>query len=110
MSIHQELAAALRELEATMRATDQWRMARPDPIDFESVEPFCADTMSLPQWLRFVFIVRLEALVEARAPMPAKCEVAPAVEAWLAQSGVAGVERLMLIQAVDSIDRLVTEN
>ncbi|MGJ7458643.1 YqcC family protein [Halomonas sp. MA07-2] len=110
MSAHQELAAALRELEAIMRATDQWRMTRPDPAAFESIEPFCTDTMALPQWLRFVFIVRLEALVEARAPLPAKCEVAPAVEAWLAQSGVGGVERLMLTQAVEAIDRLVTDN
>jgi len=110
MSVHQELASALRELEATMRATDQWRMAQPDPVAFQSIEPFCADTMALPQWLRFVFIVRLEALVDAGAPMPAKCEVAPAVEAWLAQSRVGSVERLMLIQAVKTIDRLVTEN
>ncbi len=110
MSAHQELAAALRELEATMRATDQWRMAQPDPTAFESIEPFCADTMALPQWLRFVFIVRLEALVDAKAPMPAVCEVAPAVEAWLAQSGVRGVEGLMLIRAVKTIDRVVTEN
>ncbi len=110
MSIHQELAAALRELEATMRAADQWRMERPEPIAFESVAPFCVDTMSLPQWLRFVFIARLEALVEARAPMPATCEVAPAVEAWLAQSDVRPGDRLLLVQAVEKVDRLVTDN
>ncbi|MCA1768629.1 MAG: YqcC family protein [Halomonas sp.] len=109
MSAHQELAAALRELEAAMRATDQWRMARPEPTAFKSSLPFCTDTMDLPQWLRFVFIVRLEALVEAGAPMPAKCDVTPAVEAWLAQSGAGGVERLMLIQAVKTIDCLVTK-
>lgn len=110
MSVHQELATALRELEATMRATDQWRMSQPDPGGFQSTEPFCADTMSLPQWLRFVFIVRLEALVEAEAPLPAKCEVAPALEAWLTQAGVSGADRLMLIQAVEAVDRLVTDN
>jgi uncharacterized protein YqcC (DUF446 family) len=110
MSVHQELATSLRELEATMRAIGLWRMERPEPIAFESVAPFCVDTMSLPQWLRFVFIVRLEALVEARAPMPAKCEVAPAVEAWLAQSDARPGDRLMLTQAVKTIDRLVTEN
>lgn len=109
MSVHQELAAALRELEATMRATGQWRMEPPEPAAFASIEPFCADTMSLAQWLRFVFIVRLEALVEARAPMPAKCEVAPAVEAWLAESGARASERQMISQAVAQIDRLVTE-
>ncbi|WP_346300215.1 YqcC family protein [Halomonas sp. BM-2019] len=66
--------------------------------------------MTLPQWLRFVFIVRLEALVEAQAPMPAKCEVAPAVEVWLAQAGARTSERLMMKRAVETIDRLVTEN
>ncbi|MBB3331803.1 uncharacterized protein YqcC (DUF446 family) [Halomonas campaniensis] len=110
MSVHQELAVALRELEATMRATGQWRMERPEPAAFDSVAPFCADTMSLPQWLRFVFIVRLEALVEVQAPMPAKCEVAPAVEAWMAQSGARASERLMMKRAVEAVDRLVTEN
>lgn len=110
MSVHQELAVALRELEATMRATGQWRMEPPDAAAFASVEPFCADTMSLSQWLRFVFIVRLEALVEARAPMPAKCEVAPAVEAWLAESGARASERQMIAEAVARIDRLVTDN
>ncbi len=109
MSVHQELGAALRELEATMRATGQWRMEPPAPAAFASVEPFCADTMSLAQWLRFVFIARLEALVEARGPMPAKCEVAPAVEAWLAESGARPSERQMIAEAVARIDTLVTE-
>ena len=110
MSVHQELAEALRELEASMRATGHWRTEPPEPRAFDSVAPFCVDTMSLPQWLRVVFIARLETLVEARAPLPAKCEVAPAVEAWLAQDGARTRERLMMTRSVEKIDRLVTEN
>ncbi|TFH87925.1 YqcC family protein [Billgrantia azerbaijanica] len=110
MTVHDELDVALRRLEATMKATNLWRMERPSPAAFQSRQPFCIDTMALPQWLRFVFIARLDALVEARAPMPEKCEVAPAVEAYLAQEGARANDRLLLCKAVEEIDRLVTDN
>ncbi|MCK2182465.1 YqcC family protein [Halomonas getboli] len=110
MTVHQELGQALRELESTMKASDLWRMERPAPKAFDSTQPFCVDTMSLPQWLRFVFIARLEALVEARAPMPASCDVAPAVDAYLIQEGAKTSQRVLMGKAVERIDQLVTEN
>jgi uncharacterized protein YqcC (DUF446 family) len=110
MTAHQELEDALRELEATMKATSLWRMERPEPEAFHSAQPFCIDTMALPQWLRFVFIVRLEAIIEAGDPLPARCEVAPAVDAYLAQEGAGSTDRAMMRKVVEEIDRLVTEN
>lgn len=110
MSVHEELDVALRELEATMQAVDLWRMAPPPPEAFHSVEPFCVDTMSLPQWLRFVFIPRLDAVVDARAPLPERCDVAPAVEACLAGESGGIRQALPLIKAVEAVDRLITEN
>ncbi|MEQ5802765.1 YqcC family protein [Halomonas sp. H10-9-1] len=110
MTVHDELDQALRRLEATMKAANLWRMETPDPAAFDSQQPFCLDTMVLPQWLRFVFIARLDALVEQRAALPARCDVAPALEAFLAQQGVRASDRLLLRQAVEEIDRLVTEN
>ncbi|KAA0014143.1 YqcC family protein [Billgrantia pellis] len=110
MTVHEELDVALRRLEATMKATHMWRMTPPDSEAFESQQPFCIDTMALPQWLRFVFIARLDALIEAEAPMPEKCEVAPAVAAYLIQEGARPQDRLLMCKAVEEIDRLVTEN
>ncbi len=110
MTVHEELGQALRELESTMKASALWRMERPAPKAFDSAQPFCIDTMSLPQWLRFVFIARLEALVEARAPMPASCDVAPAVDAYLIQEGAKTSQRVLMGKVVERIDRLVTEN
>lgn len=110
MNIHEALDAALRELESTMETANLWHMTPPPPVAYDSVAPFCVDTMALPQWLRFVLIARLDALVEARASMPAKCEVAPAVETYLAQASVAASLCRQMIQAVEKIDRLVTEN
>ncbi|MCG6659261.1 YqcC family protein [Halomonas campisalis] len=110
MTVHEELDVALRRLEATLKATDMWRMERPDAEAFDSQQPFCIDTMTPLQWLRFVFIARLDALIEVRGPMPAKCDVAPAMEAYLVQRGVRARDRLLIAKAVEEVDRLITEN
>lgn len=110
MTVHDELDVALRRLEATMKATNMWRMNAPTPAAYESQQPFCIDTMDLPQWLRFVFITRLDALIEAEAPLPEKCDVAPVLATYLAQRGASANDRLLLCKAVEEIDRLVTEN
>lgn len=110
MTVHQELDVALRRLEATMKATNMWRMNEPKPEAYESRQPFCIDTMDLPQWLRYVFIARLDALIDAEAPLPEKCDVAPVLDTFLAQQGARATDRLLLCKAVEEIDRLVTEN
>ena len=110
MTIHQELEQALEELEATLKATSLWRVETPPPAAFESRQPFCLDTMSLPQWLRFVFVARLYALIEARAPLPAKCEVAPAIAAYLQQQSAKASDQLLVVQSVERIDELITRH
>ena len=93
-----------------MKATDLWRMSPPTVAAYASQQPFCIDTMSLLQWLRFVFIPRLDALIEAKAPLPAKCDVAPVVDTYLTQQGTRATDRLLVLKAVEEIDRLVTKN
>ncbi|CAM4146334.1 YqcC family protein [Vreelandella rituensis] len=110
MTEYQQLEMALQRLEAALEAAGLWRMTPPEASAFASQQPFCVDTMTLPQWLRFVFIPRLGALVEAQGPMPARCEVAPALETYLQQANVPADERLAILQSVEEVDRLVTEN
>ncbi|WP_136064498.1 YqcC family protein [Modicisalibacter radicis] len=108
MTAHQQLDQALGELESALRSIDLWDTARPAPEAFDSAQPFCVDTMDLAQWLRYVFIARLQALVDARAPLPASCEVAPAAEAYLQNSKPSN--RAVLVAAVAEVDRIVTES
>ncbi|HAR08237.1 MAG: hypothetical protein CL810_02620 [Cobetia sp.] len=103
---YDELRALLARLEATMKAADLWRMDTPSPQAFMSVEPFCVDRMDMGQWLRFVFIARLQALCDARAPFPAKCEVAPAIEAWLKDARPE--RRVAMTEVIREIDTLIT--
>lgn len=110
MTIHQELEQAVEELEATLKAANLWRAETPSAVAFESRQPFCVDTMTLPQWLRFVFVARLYALIEARAPLPEKCEVAPAIAAYLQQQGAKASDQLLVVQSVERIDELITRH
>lgn len=107
MTSHDELARALRELETTLIAADLWDEPLPAPAAFDSQEPFCVDTMSLPQWLRYVFIARLQALIDAKAGLPATCAVAPAMEVWL--KDVPSARREPVVRALAEVDRIVTE-
>lgn len=107
MTSHDELARGLRELETSLIAAGLWEEPMPKPVAFDSQEPFCVDTMSLPQWLRYVFIARLQALIDARAGLPATCAVAPAMEVWLKDVPAARRERV--ISALAEVDRIVTQ-
>ncbi|WP_251976845.1 YqcC family protein [Salinicola avicenniae] len=107
MTAHDELAVALRQLEETLAAAELWEVSYPDAEAFESQQPFCVDSMSLPQWLRYVFMARLQALVDARAALPANCAVAPAMEVWLQQN--AGGRHQAVVRQLTEVDRLVTE-
>ncbi|WP_303854873.1 YqcC family protein [Salinicola salarius] len=107
MSPHDELASALRELEAALMEAGFWEKSRPDASAFESRQPFCVDTMSLPQWLRYVFIARLQALIDARATLPESCAVAPAMEIWLKDEPAS--RREPVIRELAVVDRIVTQ-
>lgn len=108
MMVHAPLSEALDELESTLKMSHLWQVETPTDKAFSSQQPFCVDTMSMPQWLRFVFIGRLKALVEARSPMPAKCEVAPAVAVYLQQANIPASDQRQIIEAIERVDDLVT--
>lgn len=107
MTAHDRLAHALRELEATLTEVGLWEASRPQPSAFESLQPFCVDTMSMPQWLRYVFIARLQALVDARATLPTTCAVAPAMEVWLKDEPAS--RRDPVVRELATVDRIVTQ-
>ncbi|MWJ29341.1 YqcC family protein [Halomonas sediminis] len=110
MTEYQQLEIALQRLETALEEAGLWRMTPPEASAFTSKQPFCVDTMTLPQWLRFVFIPRLGALAEAQGSLPARCEVAPALETYLQQANVPATERVAILRTVEEVDRLVTEN
>ena len=85
-SIYPDIATLLLELEAEMRILDLWDAEPPTPEALASIQPFCVDTLTLPQWLQFVFIPRMSQLVEAGQPLPQTCGIAPMAEEYFSGS------------------------
>ncbi|WP_428239796.1 YqcC family protein [Gynuella sp.] len=96
------LTNLLAELENELKHLDYWRAFPPDPQAFMSEQPFCVDTMELHQWLQFVFIARLNALLEGNLPLPSASGVYPMAEQVFGEND--RHERLLkIIDAIDGV-------
>ncbi|BBG30594.1 MULTISPECIES: YqcC family protein [Zymobacter] len=105
MAIYLELSDALARLEAAMRAGSMWRQDEPDAAAMASREPFCIDTLTMPQWLRFVLVARLKVLIDQRLPLPQGSQIAPAAELYL--KGYSNGARMPVIGVLREIDVLL---
>lgn len=92
-SIYAEVADQLLQLEAEMRRLQLWESEAPSPEALASREPFCVDTLTLPQWLQFVFLPRMSQLIELEQPLPGRCGIAPLAEEFFKNSS--GFEALV---------------
>lgn len=98
--IYNDIADQLLSLEAELRRMDLWRSESPSPEALASTEPFCVDTLTLPEWLQFVFIPRMEQLIRLEQPLPQQCGIAPIAEEFFKETGGAGA----LIELLEAID------
>ncbi|HXH04723.1 MAG TPA: YqcC family protein [Candidatus Competibacteraceae bacterium] len=80
MKQRQQLTALLDQIQAEMQRLDLWGEVPPPPEAFTSELPFCVDTLEFHDWLRWVFVPRMRALLDAGAPLPARCALAPMAE------------------------------
>lgn len=70
----------LEQLQECMQQLNLWRAMPPSPDAFLSEEPFSIDTMSAEEWLQWVFIPRMHALLESGAPLPSQIAISPYIE------------------------------
>lgn len=73
----------LDDLRTEMRRQGCWSDHPPPADSLNSNEPFCVDTLRLEQWLQYVFIGRLEAVLDRQAPLPERCDIMPYAEEQL---------------------------
>ncbi|XBS68988.1 YqcC family protein [Acerihabitans sp. KWT182] len=80
MDLHHEIRRHLLDIEQTMRALSIWQSQPPARTAFESVEPFCIDTMQAQEWLQWILLPRMHALLDKRAPLPTRFSISPYFE------------------------------
>ena len=101
----QQVALLLKHIETELKILDLWSSQPPAATAFESSAPFCCDRMPLQQWLQFVFIPRMMALVEGELPLPSAIAVCPIAEEAFAP---VSTEKLALINRIADLDKLLS--
>lgn len=98
-----DVAEVLIDIEAQLRRLGLWDKIPPSRQALASTEPFCIDTLTLPQWLQFVFLPTLYRMLEEEAPLPERCGITPMAEEYFRGAGLATDNLLEALQKVDSL-------
>lgn len=106
MSVYINASSLLMDIEAELRRLKQWQSTAPSAQALASTAPFCIDTLTLSQWLQFVFIPRLAAMLEQRQPLPTNCQIAPMAEEFYKDLAL---DSARLIEAIRQLDQLLSE-
>ncbi len=101
-----ELAALLIDIEAELRRLGQWHKVPPSAAALASDQPFCVDTLTLPQWLQFVFLPTLYRMMEGGEPLPTRSGIAPMASEYFRGTGLASAD---LEAALLRVDELLTQ-
>jgi uncharacterized protein YqcC (DUF446 family) len=102
-----QVAEVLIDIEAQLRQLGQWDKIPPSTEALASTEPFCVDTLTLPQWLQFVFLPTIYRMLEENQPLPQRCGIAPMAEEFFRGSGLAIGS---LVDALLRVDELLSED
>lgn len=79
-SLEHQVADLVLELEREMRRLGLWEYEPPPVSALQSTQPFAIDTLRFTQWLQWVFIPRIAALLERDEALPRDCAIAPLAE------------------------------
>ena len=105
-SRHHQLISLLIDIECELRRAGLWHSEAPSAEDMASVEPFCVDTMDFSQWLQFVFLPRMHALLQSDAPLPTQCDIATMAETVWSNHRAA----LPVIRTLRAFDQTIAAN
>ncbi len=100
-----QTALLLNQIEFELRQLQLWSDTAPDSAALASTLPFCCDTLSLQQWLQFVFLPKMRAQLDAQRPLPSKICICPIAEEAFAPISV---EKLPLINKIADLDELLS--
>lgn len=102
-----EVAAVLIDIEAQLRQLGLWEKIPPSSSALASQEPFAVDTLTLPQWLQFIFLPTIYRMLEEEQQLPVACGIKPMAEEYFRGAGLATGE---LLHALGRVDALLSQS
>lgn len=104
MSESLQVRVLLQRIAEQMQALKLWQAHPPAAEAFESGEPFCIDVMHAEEWLQWVFLPRMLALLEAEQPLPTRFAITPYFEeAWKHRLNDDTQGLLQILQQLDEL-------
>lgn len=107
MSVYIEVASCLIDLESELRQLQLWQAEAPSAEALASTQPFCIDTLNFPQWLQFIFLVKMQQLVDGNLPLPSNCAIAPMAQEYFK---VLRCDSSALLSCLTRLDALLTDS
>lgn len=99
----QECTRLLGDIQRELRRLECWA-ALPPPVErFASTLPFCVDTLSIEQWLQFVFLPRMQALLDAGSELPRGSGLANYAEVCFREQMSERQPLIALLKAMDEL-------
>lgn len=101
------LADELLIIEAELRRLGCWEALPPSAKALSSTQPFSVDTLAFEQWLQWIMLPKMRALIEGGASLPSASGIG--VMAQVALEG-RGSGYASLLSALERFDRLIGES
>ncbi|WP_300001765.1 YqcC family protein [uncultured Cedecea sp.] len=80
MDSHTQIRQHLIIIEQILRDHALWQETMPHPAALDSTQPFCMDTLDPVEWLQWVLLPRMHALLDSERALPGEFAVAPYYE------------------------------
>jgi uncharacterized protein YqcC (DUF446 family) len=103
--IHTEVAELLIDIEGELRKLGQWARIPPSDKALSSDQPFCIDTLTLPQWLQYIFLPSLYKILQDKQNLPSRCGVAPMAQEYFRGSQLSTDA---LVETLTQLDNLLS--
>ena len=100
---HIAVAEILIDIEKELRVLQLWEAHAPSAEALASTQPFAVDTLNFSQWLQFIFIPRMYFMINAEAPLPTDCGVAPMAEQYFSAMQLHSAPLIAHLQRIDSL-------
>lgn len=98
---HQQIAVTLAAITTQMQAQALWQDTAPSTAKLASKLPFCVDTLTFSQWLQWVMFPKLFVIIETKATLPSKSNMAVMAEQAFKAESANTTELLTLIKQLD---------
>ncbi|WP_419533974.1 YqcC family protein [Endozoicomonas sp.] len=97
----EEVIVLLEAIESELRRQDVWLPMPPSVEAMASTTPFCMDTMAFSQWLQWIFVPRVRAIIDGGGSLPKGSNIKSYAEEALPLERLEGEKLLLIIEQFD---------